>query len=107
MFCTSKHRNTAAVVAATLALGAAAPASAQPFQLNSNGSFVPAGAHIQQQGPGPARRSSHQASGSGVDLGFVALGSGVASVVLIGVGGTLTLSRRQRRAGIRRSTLAA
>jgi hypothetical protein len=106
MFCTSKHRNTAAVVAATLALGAAAPASAQPFQLNSNGSFVPAGAHIQQQG-GPARSSSHQASGRGVDPGFVALGSGVASVVLIGVGGTLTLSRRQRRAGIKRSTLAA
>ena len=93
------HRHAAGIMAATLALGIVAPAAARPID--------PPGAAV-SSAPAVAshklitdvRAGAVPAAGSGVsDWGYVAIGSGAASLVLIGVGGTRAASRRRRRTG--------
>lgn len=95
---TRTHRRTAAVAALTLALGTAAPASARPNL---------------DPGPAPAPDASvtpaagnHQGNGTN-DWTYVAIGSGAASVILIGAGGTLVAGRRRHAGAPRRSTISA
>ncbi|MDQ6819814.1 MAG: hypothetical protein M3076_05650 [Actinomycetota bacterium] len=108
---TTTHHITAGVVLA-LALGAsAAPASARPFDINPNGSYVPAGS-VSMQAPSrsatpivPAGtsnlRSARPTVASSPD-GFQWGGAGIGAaggVVLsmIGVGGALAMSQRRTR----------
>ena len=101
---TLANRRTAGIVAAALALGVAAPtAGARPFDLNSAGSFVPAGQPAQS-----VQTTSHPAGGDISGWGYVAIGSGAASVALVGVGGTRAASRRrQRQRSAGQSTITA
>ena len=85
-------RITAGIAALGLALGTAAPATARPFDLNQQGSNVPAGMNLQP----PVQAASHHGSGNGSDWGYIAAGAGAASLALIGIGGT-AVGRRQRR----------
>ena len=104
MFSPMKNRGTAGIVAGALALGVTAPASARPAFVNSTGSDAPASASISQQAP---RSALSHPSGSDVNWGTVAIGTGIGSMALIGVGGTIAVSRRHRRADARRATIAA
>ncbi len=102
MTCTFAHRRTAGIISVALALGIAAPAGARPFDLNQQGSYAPAeSAQTHAQGV--------SASTSGItDWGYVAIGSGVASLALVGVGGTRVASRRRHQpAATRGSTTVA
>jgi hypothetical protein len=92
-------RHTAGIVAAAVALGTAGPAGARPFNENAAGSFVPAGpqqAMAQAATPAPGHAPD---SGGISELGYIAIGTGGAAVVLIGIGGTRTASRRRQRTG--------
>jgi hypothetical protein len=80
------------ILAVALALGAiAGPASARTFYFNSHGSFV------QLSGPSAAA-AAHSASGaSGIDWGYIAIGSSAAALALIAVGAVAIGHRRPRR----------
>ncbi len=109
MTSTFANRRTAGIISAALALGIAAPAGARPFDLNEQGSYVPAES-AQTQAQGVAATTSHTShTSSGIsDWGYVAIGSGAASLALIGVGGTRVAGRRrQRPSATRGSTTAA
>lgn len=103
---TIANRRGAGIVLAAVALGTAAPtASARPFNVNQQGSFVPVS-------PPPAQAvpptSSHANGGDISELGYVAIGSGAVSLALISVGGTRTASRRRQQRRIPgQSTIAA
>jgi MYXO-CTERM domain-containing protein len=92
-------RRIVGVVAATLAVGAtiAGPASARTFYFNSPGSLV------QQTSPGTTTTAS---GGSGVEWGYIAIGSSAAALVLIGVGAAATGRRRSREDRSQRATIA-
>ena len=93
------NRCITGIVTATLALGIAAPAAgARPFNENTNGSYVPVGpAQTQVQAASAPAATSHSTGGEVSEWGYVAIGSGVASLALISVGGTWTLVRRRQR----------
>jgi hypothetical protein len=96
-------RRIVVVVAIALALGTiAGPASARTFDFNSHGSLV--------QGPAesvlPAANPAFSGSGSGTPWGYIALGAGVAALVLIGVGAVMTSHRRSHQDEPRRATIA-
>lgn len=107
-------RRTAGIILATLALGAAAPAAgARPYYLNQNGTPVPAGSTVPVAPPqAPAQSipeaTGHDAGGGISDWGYVAIGSGAASVAFVGIGAGLAASRRrlQQRA-LRQPRIAA
>ena len=99
MFRTHK-RITSGLAALALALATATPAAARPFDLNAQGSNVPAGLNA----PPPVQAASHHSSGTGFDWGYVAAGTGAVSLALIGIGGT-AVGRRQRRT--RKAAIAA
>jgi hypothetical protein len=83
-------RRIVGVVAVALALGTiAGPASARTFDFNSNGSLVQQPAQSITPGTAPA------SGGSSIDWGYIAIGSSVAALVLIGVGGAVTIGRRR------------
>jgi hypothetical protein len=106
MTCTFANRRTAGIISVALALGIAAPAGARPLDLNQQGSYVPAES-AQTQAQGVPATTSHTSSGIS-DWGYVAIGSGAASLALIGVGGTRVAGRRrQRPSATRGSTTAA
>ena len=100
---TFANRRAAGIVAAALALGVAAPtASARPFDLNSGDSYV-------QVGPRQSQPNAPANAGGGIsDVGIVAIGTGAATLALVGVGGTRAASRRrQPQRTARQSTIAA
>ena len=88
------NRRTVAAVAAALALGIAPAAGARP---------IGAGPEFQSAAPVPVPATTVHATTSrpgGSDVsgwGYVAIGSGVASLALIGVGGTRAATRRRRQ----------
>ena len=95
---TLSHRSTAALITAALTLGAAAPASAMRVLPDSQPSYG---------GPAPVLTSEPAPSTSGgiSELGY--LGIGTASVVLVGIGGTFTVTRRRRQSSAsEQSTIA-
>jgi hypothetical protein len=77
-----------AVVVAVALCSSAVPAAARTFGFNSAGSM------IQQPLPSGPQRTA-QGTGSS-DWSYIAIGSSAAGLALIGVGGTLTGSRRRR-----------
>ncbi len=94
-------RITSGLAALTLALATATPAAARPFDLNGGqGTVAPAGLSTSP----PVQTASHHSNGTDSDWGYLAAGTGVVSLALIGLGGT-TVARRQRRT--RRSAIAA
>jgi hypothetical protein len=108
------RRATGAVLAA-LALGATAPAAgARPIDSNSANSPVPPGAFILQEKKVSAAQTqrvapataSHNTGGIS-DWEYAAIGTGAAAVALIGVGGTLTTSRRRQVRRTARQSIAA
>ena len=91
---TSTKRRAAGAVVAALALSVGAPtAGARPFDLNPAGSFVPVGS-AQTAAP---NATSHTNGGDISDWGYVAIGSGAASLALLGIGGTRAAGRRRHR----------
>ena len=90
---TLTHYRTAALLTAALSVGIAAPAGARPFDLNSQGSFVPVNINP------PAVQSVASSAGGGIsDLGYVGIGTGGVAVVLISAGGIRTATRRRHAA---------
>ncbi|MGB9183937.1 MAG: hypothetical protein WCB67_07710 [Solirubrobacteraceae bacterium] len=103
---TTTHRITTGIVVA-LAVGAsAAPASARPFDLNSVGSYVPAGSASMQAAAQLANPSSPTivriiAGNGGFHWDDAGIGAaGGLALSMVGLGGGLAVSqRRTRRAG--------
>jgi hypothetical protein len=94
-------RRIVGIVAVALALGAiAGPATARPFDLNSNGSLVE---QPPQSTPAPAHPAPR---GSSIDWGYVAIGSTVVALALIGAGAVATGRRRSRKDRPQRATIA-
>ena len=90
----TKHR-TVAAVAATLALGIVPAADARPIDTASR--FFPPTAPPQTPAT-TVHATNGQPNGSDIsDWGYVAIGSGVASLALIGAAGTRAASRRRRQ----------
>jgi hypothetical protein len=84
-----------------LAVGAiAGPASARTFDFNSHGSLV------QQPAPGTSAAGDPASGGSGIEWGYIAIGSSVVALALIGVGGVATGRRRSREDRPQRATIA-
>ena len=104
----SAKRRVTSIVLAALAIGISAPAAgARPFDLTGADAVAPV--HV---APPPAQSvaqtSSDATSGDISNVGYVAIGSGAATFVLIGVGGTLAATRRhQRRRTGAQSTITA
>jgi hypothetical protein len=74
-------RQIVGVIAVTLALGAiAGPASARTFYFNSNGSL------IQQPAPSTSPPADPASGGTGIEWGYIAIGSSAAALILIGIG---------------------
>jgi hypothetical protein len=89
-------RRIIGVVAVTLATGAiAGPASARTFYFNSNGSLV------QQPAPSTSPPADPASGGTGIEWGYVAIGSSSAALILIGIGAVA--SSRTARASTRQS----
>jgi hypothetical protein len=122
------RRRVVAILAVTAALAAAAsPTQARTFGLNAHGSMVPSvstpAGRTAAQRPGPC---SEVCSGHGYDLeratspailrtvvhsndpewAYVTVGAGAAGLMLLGIGGTVTL-RRARRENAQQPTIAA
>jgi hypothetical protein len=95
MIGTAATRRAVGLASVTLALGVAAPAAARPFDLDKQGSYVPAQSALTQP-PNLQAATSHDTGGGISDLGYVVIGSGIASLTLIGVGGTRAVSSRRR-----------
>ena len=95
------HRRAIGIATAMLALGAAGPAAARPYDIDSAGSFVPVNVGQTPAVAAPAAR----AGGADSALEYALIGTGGASVLLVGVGGTLAASRRRQASAARRSTL--
>jgi hypothetical protein len=74
-------RRIVGVVAVALTLGAiAGPASARTFYFNSHGSLV------QQLAPSTSPPADPPSSGTGIEWGYIAIGSSSAALLLIGIG---------------------
>jgi MYXO-CTERM domain-containing protein len=102
-------RRIVAVVGVMLALATAAgPASAKTFGFNSNGSLVlnSNGSHVQGSAPSASPRANPATSGTGIEWGYIAIGSSAAALVLIGVGAAATGRRRSREDRSQRATIA-
>jgi amino acid transporter len=99
-------RRIVGIVAVALTLGAiAGPASARTFDFNSNGSLVlqPAPTTSAAAHPAVARPAS---GGSSIDWSYVAIGSSVVALALIGVGAVATGVRRSHKDKPQRATIA-
>jgi hypothetical protein len=93
-------RRIVGIVAVALALGAiAGPASARTFDVNSNGSLT--------YGPAPSTPSAAApaSAGSSIDWSYIAIGSSVAALALIGVGAVAAGRRRSRTDRPQRATI--
>ena len=99
MLAPSRSR-TATVIALAMAFGPTiAPAAARVFNQNAQGSIV----FPPQPASAPLIRSQ-PATDNSLDWGYIAIGSGTAAVVLLGVAGTLASGRHRRPPATRRST---
>ena len=86
------------VAGAALGVGAG-PASARPYNLNANGSYVPAQVATLQAGSHASLRVS--ARSGGFDWGDAGIGAAGSAVVLVGLlGGGLTRRRRGHQTAI-------
>jgi amino acid transporter len=106
MIRTTVFRRIVGIVAVALALGAiAGPASARTFDFNANGSLVlqPPPSMPAPSTPAAANPAS---GGSSIDWGYVAIGSSVVALALIGVGAVATGRRRSRKDTPQRATIA-
>jgi hypothetical protein len=93
-------RRIVGIVAMALALGAiAGPASARYFDFNSHGSLV-----LQPAQSTPAAAEPATGGGS-IDWGYVAIGSSVVALALIGAGVAATSRRRSREDRPQRATI--
>jgi hypothetical protein len=89
-------------VAAALALGTiAGPASARTFDFNSIGSLV------QQPAPRTSPVGEPASSSSGVDWGYIAIGTSAAALALIGVGMVASGRRSSRQDTQQRFTISS
>jgi hypothetical protein len=103
---TTTHRISTSIVLALALATTAAPASARPFDLNANGSYVPAGSPsmLSQTAP-PAQPVSSSptivrvtAGNSGFDWGDAGIGAaGGIALSMIGLGGVLAVSQNRAR----------
>jgi hypothetical protein len=90
------NRRAAVAAAAALAFGLAAPAAgARPIDPGVTYSFLAASPAAVS--PARAESTASRAGGGISDWGYLAIGSGAGSLVLIGAGGTRALTRRRRR----------
>jgi hypothetical protein len=94
------HRRVVAIATTALALSAAGPAVARPFDLDASVSSTP----VSFEAAPAASAPSADATGTPA-LDYALIGSGGAAVLLIGAGGTRA-ARRRRPAAARRSTIA-
>ena len=93
---TTVFRRIVGIVAVALTVAiAAGPASARTFDFNSNGSLV------QQPAPSTSPPADPASGGTGIEWGYVAIGSSSAALVLIGIGAVA--SGRTARASTRQS----
>jgi hypothetical protein len=91
---TLTHYRTTALLTAALSLALAGPAGARPFDLDSQGSFVPVNIT-----PPAVQTVAPSSAGGGIsDLGYVGIGTGGVAFALIGAGGVRTATRRRRPA---------
>ena len=89
-------------MAVALALGAiAGPASGRTFDFDSNGSLA------QQRAPSTAPAADPASSENSIDWGYVAIGSSVVALALIGVGAIVAGRRRSRTDRPQRATIAS
>jgi hypothetical protein len=94
-------RRIVGIVAVALTLGAiAGPASARTFDFNSNGSLV------LQPAPTTSAAAHPASGGSSIDWSYVAIGSSVVALALIGVGAVATGRRRSHKDRPQRATIA-
>ena len=103
----SAGRRATAIALVALAIGISAPAAgARPLDLNGADSVAPV-----QVAPPLAQSvepSTNNADGDISNVGYVAIGSGAATLALVGVGGTLVATRRHHRRRIAtQSTITA
>lgn len=85
-------RRIASSVAVALALGTiAGPASAKTFDFNSHGSLV------QQPAPSTSPSADPASGGTGIEWGYVAIGSSSAALILIGIGAVASGHSRSRQ----------
>lgn len=93
------NRRTAGIISAALAFSnTAAVAEAMPNVVGSADSSV-SSHQVAPPATTPRVTASHPAGGGLSDWGYVGIGSSVASLVVISVGGTRVVSRRRRRHG--------
>jgi hypothetical protein len=97
---TTLFRQILRIVAMALALSAiAGPASARTFDFNSHGSL------IQQPTPATAPRGDSASSASGVDWGYIAIGTTTAALALIGIGAVTSGRRHSHKDRPQRATI--
>jgi hypothetical protein len=100
---TTTHRISTGVALALALATSAAPASARPFDLNANGSYVPAGsASMRATKPSPPPTIVRVTTpNNGFDWGDAGIGAaGGLALSMIGLGGALAVSQnRNRRTG--------
>lgn len=109
MTCTIMFRRILGVVAVAIALATTAgPASARTFDFNSNGSLVlnSNGSLVQQPTPSASAAADPASGGSGIEWGYVAIGSSAFALALIGAGVAATSRRRSRQDRPQRATIA-
>jgi hypothetical protein len=101
---TTIHRIITSIVVAIALAAGAATASARPFDLNANGSYVlvpPAGTQTSSQSPQastPATILHVTAGTSGFDWGDAGIGAaGGLAISIVGLGGGLAASQRRAR----------
>lgn len=97
------QRRAVGIATAVLALGVAGPAAARPYNIDSAGSFVPV--NVGQTPAAGTPAGAPQSNGGGSALEYALIGTGGVTVLLVGVGGTLTASRRRQASAARGSTL--
>ena len=108
----SARRRVTTIALVALAIGITAPAAgARPFELNGTGQ-VPVAPPV-QAAPAAAQSvkpTSNSATGGDIsNVGYVAIGSGAATIALLGAGGTLAATRRRqrRRSAVQSTTITA
>ena len=107
----SARRRVTTIALAALAIGISAPAAgARPFDVP--GAQVPVAPPAQVASPATqsVEQSSNDPTGGDISsVGYVAIGSGAATIALLGAGGTLAATRRRqrRRSAMQSTTITA
>jgi len=104
----SARRRAMTIALVALAIGTSAPAAgARPF--DTGAAPVPVAPPVQVAPPAAQSVAGNDATGGDIsNVGYVAIGSGAATLALVGVGGTLAATRRRHRRRIAtQSTITA